>query len=365
MDECLEAYEKVVELDPMNSAVQLKLAETYIAQGNKARARYHLVGAARAQAKTGDAAGAVRSYQRALEFDPCDAEVLRGILDAAIQLGDVTPVLDQLSHAVSQAPASTDLRELLGRAFLAARDVDSALGHFEIVLAADPSRYENFLMASRMLVQADEADRAAECLDPILPILIGRREEEKLVEAYHAILQLDPGHVPSLKKLADVFAAVNDQVRYVNTLDKLADHYAASDTPAEALPYLARILEVNPDSAEHLKMHREIFTAVHPGEPYVPPVNIVAEPSREVLGSLEIPAAAGAPSSGSSLIEIDLLLNYGLKDKALQHLRELEAQDPTDPQVRSRLAALYKDLENYREAVEWGDIGWIGVPVRR
>lgn len=351
MDECLEAYEKVVELDPMNAAVQLKLADACIAQGNKSRAHFHLAGAARAQAKAGDLQGAIRSYQRALEFDPGDAEILRGLLDAATQLGDVVPVLDQLSHAVSRAPASTELRELLGRAFLAARDVDGALGHFEIVLAADQSRYENFLLASRMLVEANDPDRAAECLEPVLPILIGRREEDKIVEAYHAILQLNPAHVPSLKKLADIFAAVNDQVRYINTLDKLADHWAASDTPAEALPYLARILEANPDSAEHLKMHREIFTAVHPGVPYVPPVAVVAEPSREVLGSLEIPAAAGeGGTAGSALVEIDLLLNYGLKDKALQHLLELEAQDPADKQVRSRLAALYKDMENHREA---------------
>src|SRR5881409_2259273 len=49
----VEAYEKVVELDPMSSAVQLKLAQIYLSEGNKEKALSHFTGSARAQAKGG------------------------------------------------------------------------------------------------------------------------------------------------------------------------------------------------------------------------------------------------------------------------------------------------------------------------
>jgi tetratricopeptide (TPR) repeat protein len=352
--ECLEAYEKVIELDPMNSAVQLKLAAAHRAGGNTAKANLHLLGAARAQTKAGDLAGAMRSYQQALDADSHNTDILRGLLETGLQLGEVAPVLEKLSLAVSQVPQDVDLRELLGRAFLAANDPDSALGHFEIVLSEDDTRVENIFVVSRTLLDSGDPDRAAQSLEPIVPLLIGRRETERLVEALNLILDHSPAHVPSLKKLADIFAAVNDEGKHLNALDRLVDYFAAGNEPAEALPYLERILEISPDSDPHLRMHRDIFTRVHPGVPYISPVTGAPESSRDARGAPEgalSPGDAGG-GVGAALIEIDLLLNYGMKEKALQHLLQLVAQDPFEKQVRARLAAVYTEMENHREAAQ-------------
>jgi len=349
--ECLEAYEKVVELDPMNAAVQLKLAEIHLAAENRSKAHFYLTGAARAQTKTGDLAGAMTSYQRALELEPGNAEVLKGLLETALQGGEVGSVLEQLSLAVGQMPEDVELRELLGRAFLAANDIDSALSHFEIALAADETRVENFLVVGRTLLEAGEADRAAQCLEPILPILIGHREPQRIIEAYKQILERYPLHLLSLSKLADVYAAINDQGGYLLTLDKLARAYAQSETPEEALSCLARILECNPGSAEHLKAHRELFARLYPDTPYVPPVTVVEEAPHEVASfSAGAGASDGGEATAPNLIEIDLLLNYGMKEQALRRLVDLEKQDPRDKQVRARLIAVYRESENFAEA---------------
>jgi tetratricopeptide (TPR) repeat protein len=68
-----------------------------------------------------------------------------------------------------------------------------------------------------------------------------------------------------------------------------------------------------------------------------------------------IPAAAepsAEESSTSLLVEIDLLLNYGMREKALQLLRSLEASRPKDKEVRSRLASLYRETGANHPAAE-------------
>ena len=51
-------------------------------------------------------------------------------------------------------------------------------------------------------------------------------------------------------------------------------------------------------------------------------------------------------------MEVDLLLNYGLKEKALSLLLNLESQDPQDKEVRTRLLSLYKTEKKDGEAAE-------------
>ena len=70
--ESVQAYEKAAELDPGNSAVQLKLAQIHLSAGNQERARSFFTGAARAQAKAGNYKDAASSYQQAMQLDPLD-----------------------------------------------------------------------------------------------------------------------------------------------------------------------------------------------------------------------------------------------------------------------------------------------------
>jgi tetratricopeptide (TPR) repeat protein len=51
-------------------------------------------------------------------------------------------------------------------------------------------------------------------------------------------------------------------------------------------------------------------------------------------------------------VEVDLLLNYGLREKALSLLLNLEAENPCDREVRIRLLSLYKAEKKYAEAAE-------------
>ena len=176
--EAFEAYEKVVEIDPMNAGIQLKLAETYLEQDSKEKAHLYFAGAARAQMKSGDIPAAMSSFQRALAINLASSDALRGFLETALQADDLRGALDQVKESINSAPDDMALREVLGRAYLAAGDADRAEQYFQSVVDADESRYEYFIPLCRVFLEQQDPDRALHCLDRIVPLAINQRQTE-------------------------------------------------------------------------------------------------------------------------------------------------------------------------------------------
>jgi pilus assembly protein FimV len=244
--ETFAIYEKIVELDPSNSAIQRKLAELHLAQNSKDKARFYFSGAARAQAKAGNYAGAMDSFQHAMQLNPLDAESMKGFLSCCLSMGQVAPALEQLKKSTALAPENLEFREMLGRAYLADRQFDQAATIFQLIVSVDESRYSSFFDVAQCLIDAGEYDRAADCLDPVVPILISRRETDRAIQLYEQILQRQPVHISTLIKLASMFFAIDDQVRYLKTLDNIANFYLSQKRPVETLECLEKILQSDP-----------------------------------------------------------------------------------------------------------------------
>jgi tetratricopeptide (TPR) repeat protein len=348
----IEAYEKVVDLDPMSSAVQLKLAQIYLSEGNKDKALTHFTGAARAQAKSGDHKAAVASYQQVLAINPLEINVLKGLLDTCSHLNDVAPVLQQLEKSRALAPDNLGVLELLGQTYLAANDLDKATETFQQVVSRDEGHYPLFFSLSAARVEKEEFDEAALCLDPIIPILITRRETERAVEAYNLILNRKNDHVLALSKLIEIFSATNDQLRYLSTLERLTDLYLTTHRYREAVERAEALLQVAPDSEKYLIIHRGAFEKAFPGEEYAPPEPAETFHAASLASEKEGAGGRGGQTGEASILEIDLLLNYGMKEKALGLLQALEAQDPTDKEARIRLVSLYREANLSIKAAE-------------
>ncbi len=351
--ESLDAYAKAVEMDPANSAVQLKLAEIYLAEGIKEKAQVYFAGAGRAQVKAGNHGAAAHSFRRSLELDPIDVETMRGFLDCSIHTSDLAPAVEQLKHALSIVPDSVDFREMLGEAHLANGDIKSASIAFEMTVALDESRYPHFFDVGNAFFEAGDLDGAASALDPIFPKLVSRRETDRAAESYERILEKEPSHVPALSRLGDIYSAVNDQPKYIDTLERIALHHLDCQAPKLALEPLEKILQIAAED-KYLRLHQEAFAQAYPDSPYTPPVMPVEglrKPPLDISASARDAVAAGE-GGGAKFVEIDLLLSYGMTDKALDMLQELAAKDPSDKAVHVRLATVFRDSASPAKAAE-------------
>ncbi|MBN1566975.1 MAG: tetratricopeptide repeat protein [Acidobacteria bacterium] len=348
--EILDVYEKIVELDPTNSDIQKKLAELHLGAGSQKQAYAHFAGAARAQMKARDLAGAVASFERAMQIEPLDTDAMGGFLECCQELGDISPALDRLKRSLEIAPQNLGIREMLGQAYLAANDPEEAAKVFQVVISMDESRYEGFFAVTQSLIDKEKYDQAIGCLETIIPILITRRETERAALLYEQILDRCPGNILPQVKLASIYSATGDHTRYLDALDKIADHYLEQNRPIEAIEFLEKILQAVPQSEKHRELHRKAFAEAYPDVEYVAP----SEPSEPAISTAPVRAesdSAPAPTS-PEIVEVDLLLNYGLKEKALSILRSLETRDPNDKEVRIRLLSIYKAGDKHSEAAE-------------
>ncbi len=353
--ESVDVYEKVVELNPANSAVQRKLAELYLSQGATEKSHHYWTGAARAEAKAGDLAGAADSFGRALQLNPLDIEAIKGFSGCCLKLNNPAPVIDRLAQSIESAPENLDLREILGKAHLANNDPEKAAKAFQIIVSMDEGRYENLFEVAIAWMNRREYDQALCCLDNIIPILISRHKTERAIRLYQQVLQLCPGYLPAMTRLASIYSATGDQVRCLEELDKIADQYLAKKDAVNAIECLEKILQLNPESEKHRDLHRQVFPEAYPGLPYKPPAEPEAPHAVSVVPELSLEAREFADTDKddpSEIVEADLLINYGLKDKAQSLLLNLVARDPHDKQVRQRLLSFYKGEKKYREAAE-------------
>jgi pilus assembly protein FimV len=351
VQDTLGIYEKIVELDPTNAAIQRKLAELHLAQNAKDKAHFYFAGAARAQSKAGKLAEAVDSFKLAMKLNPLDQESMRGFLDCCLRIGDAVPALDQLKKSLAVAPDNLDFREMLGRAYLGSRQSDLAISAFQLVISTDESRYSNFFDVAQTFLDAGDFDRAAACLDPILSILISRRETDRATQFYEQILQHQPSHIATLTRQASMFFATDNQRRYIKALDEIADTYLNQQRPAEAIEYIEKILQSDPENEKYRELHRTAFTEAYPDADYTPP----AFSQEQQSGPVPIAApeeAIGKGEKPTTIVEIDLLLNYGMREKALHLLQNIEAADPSNKEARIRLYSLLKEEKKNRQAAE-------------
>ncbi|NLT33378.1 MAG: tetratricopeptide repeat protein [Acidobacteria bacterium] len=351
--ESLEIYEKIVEIDPLNVEVRRKLAQLHLGEGNRDKALQHWVGAAQAQAKAGDAAAALVSYRDAIELDALNLEALKGYFDCALRTGEVSAARELLEQSVAAAPDNPDLREMLGRACMETGDMEAAVNAYQVAFSLDEGCYQSLFAAAATLIEKESYDRAIECLDRIVPTLIARRETGRAVDLCEQILEKDPGHAPSMVCLASIHSATGDSVCCQEVYDRLAGHYMDQGSPMEALEFIEKILRSDPGSEKHRKLHYEAFTAAYPDVPYEPPPE---EPGGASAESSTLLAGECGDLSGDrpseNVVEVDLLLNYGLKDKALSLLENLERRNPCDKEVRVRLLSFYKSEDRPAQAAE-------------
>ncbi|MEJ2110200.1 MAG: tetratricopeptide repeat protein [Acidobacteriota bacterium] len=351
-EKVLETYEKIVELDPANAKIQKKLAEVFLEKQEAGKARAHLLKAARALTKSGNYTGALDCYSQSVQIEPTEIDGLKGYMECCIKTGNVSVILDQLNESLTKDPDNQDICLMLGEAYLAEDNPEAALEILKTLVTSDESRYEGFFPVLDALIAQGRYEQASEALDPIIPILITRRRADVAIKYCEQILQGIDVHVPTMEKLASLHLSAGDVPNHLEVLDKIVDYYVEGKDPATALEYLEKILKADPESKKHLDLHKIVFLDAFPDKPYIPP-QIPPESHIEQGTSQNLQAGSEeTDNTPESIVEADLLINYGMKEKAIGLLQNMETSDPSNKKVRTRLLMLFKENDQFTEAAE-------------
>jgi tetratricopeptide (TPR) repeat protein len=220
---------------------------------HKAEALAHFVEGLELE-ENGEMERALDAYRKVLNVDPGQSELASRVAGLLIQQDDFPQAIDVLKDAIKANPKNAEPYQQL--AFIYTRYLkrtDQAIDYANRAIALNPGDVEGYQRLVEIELAAGQERRALEALDRALKVQsTDPNFWIRLGKLYVAILfKSDSQPKPDeLKKINEVFKrAAENAGDDPGILKDVADYYAASQQLKEAIPLYLRVLELQPDDA--------------------------------------------------------------------------------------------------------------------
>ena len=352
LEQAVRLFQKVLEMDPENVPMRVKLAEVYVRLGKKKEAWEIFTAAAEALRARGSLPAAEDILKRMLVLDPGNSYVLLLRGRAALEADDPKNAIAYLEKAPDLDSHPEALRDLL-KAYLQIGPLTNAAPIAEKLLTVHNDPEGLFLLAegSAQLGQYHEAlDIYTRHADRLLAT-----DSTKLLSTLHTMISHvrdDSGALDSLLLLLNKAG----ESTHVNEVTELLAHSCVKDgNLARARDLYKMLATTEPQNPLHLQHQQQMIERM---EAASPSIGITAEEGAVIVEELEATAPVVdqsypddvAISVRSAVTDADLFLSYNLPDKAVVPLLGALPQAPLDVRLNQRLAALHTRFERFTEA---------------
>jgi pilus assembly protein FimV len=373
----VEVLNRLLEVEPDNPRVQMRLAELYNVMGQKKEAAQTYFNYAQRLFEREENDEAQKLIVRAIELEPDNPAAL--LLEARIF--HATKQNDKAVAALAKHPEA----DAGGEVTTLLIDWQLAAGHFE--QAAERARNQllrgssHFGLLHKVVeyqIENGDAAAALPLLEEIREPSIEAGEQDKFLKSLVAITQKAPGNIEALEMLAEYSRQTSDPFQLSSALNQLVDAFSARGDYSRAEEALQELIEKNKDDErlqeklEHLR-DRASGKVVDP--PVFEPEPPVATPvaSDEQLASIfeapkerelerETPAPVAVADEAlddetqsyiaQALTDVDLFSSYGLTQKATLLLESVLERAPRHTPTLERLLDLYVGAGNNRGTAE-------------
>ena len=352
LENAVRIFQKILEMDPENTAMRIRLAEVYVRLGKKNEAWQIFSAAAETLRSKGSTSGAEEVLQRMLTLDPGNGYALlmqgRNLLEA----GDAEAAIESLQK-VSDLDSNPDgLRDLL-KAYLKTGRLSDAgtLASKLLTVHNDLTSISTFADA---LMQAGQYENALQVYDQHAERLLAE-DSDKVLKNLHSVI----GHVrdnpASLEKLLDLFHKAGDNTHTTEVIELLAHASVQSGDLPRARDLYQKLATMEPGNPLHMSNYQQVASQIG-GDAGA--TLISAEEAAVIVDELEATAPsihqhysdAVALAVRSALTDAELFISYNMPAKALGPLLAALPQAPTDLRLNQRLASLHTRAGRFAEA---------------
>ena len=352
LDNAVRIFQKILEMDPENSPMRVRLAEVYIRLGKKTEAWQIFSAAAESLRSRGSLAAADEVLQRMLTLDPGNTYALLMQGKNLLESGDAAGSVATLSK-ISDIDSNPDgLRDLL-KAYLQAGQLSDAgaVANKLLTVHNDLPAISSFADA---LMQAGQYENALQVFDQHAERLLAENSD-KVLDSLHTII----GHVrenpDSLQKLLDLFHKAGETTHVGEVTELLAHASVQSGDLPQARDLYQKLATIEPQNPLHMQNYQQVVSqigGVSGGKLITPEEAVVliddleaTAPSIHQHYSDEIALAIR-----SALTDAELFISYNMPAKALGPLVGALPMAPTDLRLNQRLAALHTRAGRFAEA---------------
>jgi tetratricopeptide (TPR) repeat protein len=352
LDHAVRIFQKILEMDPENVNMRLRLAEVYLRLNKKTDAWQIFSAAAETLRSKGSLTGAEEVLQRMLTLDPGNSYALlmqgRNLLEA----GDAEAAIASLQK-VSDLDSNPDgLRDLL-KAYLKTGRLSDAgtLASKLLTVHNDLASISTFADA---LMQAGQYENALQVYDQHADRLLAE-DSAKVLKNLHSVIGYVRENPASLEKLLDLFHKAGETTHITEVIELLAHASVQSGDLIRAKDLYQKLTTMEPGNPLHMNNYQQVVSQMG-GEAAAS--QITPEEAAVIVDELEATSPsvhqhysdAVALSIRSALTDAELFISYNMPAKALGPLLAALPQAPTDLRLNQRLAALHTRASRFAEA---------------
>jgi tetratricopeptide (TPR) repeat protein len=352
LEQAVRIFQKILEMDPENVAMRVRLAEVYVRLGKKNEAWDIFSAAAESLRSRGQLAGAEEILQRMTSLDPGNgnALLLRG--RNAVESGDAEAAIKYLEKVTDLDTHPDGLRDLL-KAYLQAGRVSEASTVAVKLLNVHNDADGLSSVADAMMQTGQHAEALAFYSEHCERMLAA--DSAKVLQNLHSII----GHVRDnpqhLHTLLDLFQRAGEET-HVNEVNELLAHASVQGGELQqARDLYQKLAAAEPGNPLHMQNYEQVVSMMgdHVGSRL-----ITAEEGAVIIDELEATASvidqhypdAVAVAIRSALTDADLFVSYNMPGKAVVPLLAVLPQAAKDVRLNQRLAALHTRAERFAEA---------------
>jgi len=355
LDQAIRLFQKVLEMDPENVPMRIKLAEVYIKRGKKKEAWEIFSAAAEALRGRGSLAAAEDILQRMLQLDPGNSYVLLMRGKAALDSGDAKGAIEYLEKASDIDSHPEGLRDLL-KCYLQTGDLPKATPLAEKLLSVHNDPEGLFLLAesaARFGHPGESLEIYSRHADRMLAT-----DSTKLLSNLHTMIAQVRDDAGALEILMDLLKKAGESTHLNEVIELLAHASVKAGNLERARELYETLAKNEPQNAVHMQNYHQVADRMSGSPSSVPSNAITAEEGALIVEELEATAPVVdqsypddiAIAIRSAVTEADLFLSYNLPDKALAPLIAVLPQAPQDVRLNQRLAALHTRAKRFSEA---------------
>jgi pilus assembly protein FimV len=373
----VEVLNRLLEVEPDNPRVQLRLAELYNVMGQKKEAAQTYLGYAQRLFDRGESEEAQKLIERALGVEPASAAamLLKAKILAAGQKDDQAVTILE-GHP--EADTGGEVTDLLLDLEIKSGQMDKAAARARKQLSRGSAHSRPLQTVAESLIEGGQAEKALPLLSELRDPMVEASEQDKFLKLLSSASEKLPENTEALEMLADFSRHASDPLHLNDALSKLVDLYAAKGDQGRAEHLMKEMIDRNKGD-ERLVARFEQLRKGGKGSTAPPPPTSVPETMAEVTLRDESPAEEGSAEAmliesavpevpvraadegldeetqkyiAQALTDVDLFSSYGLTQKATHLLENVLQRAPRHTPTLERLLDLYLGAGNERRTAE-------------